>query len=150
MSTKEELKKQTDDEKKPPAQPQKKPRSNPGQSSLVQTKASSNLSDSAPLSLIQEACTFAKQNNDDPNDHTVQDSCGDSSKQSDEDKRKGLISFFEKGKKQFSECESNPSCMAGMPEEMKAAGKKIAYFIEEINKINKMTPKQLEDMKKQQ
>lgn len=57
----------------------KKAVNKPDKQQLLQTKSSENLTVGVN-NLIAEACSFAKSNNDDPNDHTIDNSCGDGSK----------------------------------------------------------------------
>lgn len=58
-------------------------------------------------------------------------------------KRASLLDFLNKGKKQFDDCLKQPPCKSGMAEDMKKAGDRIVYFIAELDKVNKMSPKEL-------
>jgi len=84
--------------------------------------------------LIEEACTFALANQDDPNDKSLQSICDyTNTKMSQKLKKEGLLPFLSKGKEQFQQCESDHACKSSMSQEMKDSGKKIIEFMERLS-----------------
>lgn len=55
-----------------------------------------------------------------------------------------------KGKQQFQDCESDPSCKGGMSDELLSQGKRIDYFLRELDELKGMSKAQLVARKKKQ
>lgn len=114
-----------------------------------ETQEGSGTGSAESEALVKDACTFGLANQDDPNDKTLQNICDyTNTKMTLKQKREGLLTFFNQGLDQFTQCEATEACKNSMPAEMKEAGSKIKSFIQQLTDSGKAKEAKKDEPKK--